>query len=415
MNPVTDPYPTGTDPSVGNSRDRASQSPSETEQRPPALIDVVIPAYNCAATIEAAVGSILAQTVRDIRVIVVDDGSTDATREVVQRMADVDARVHVLTQANSGIVDALNLGLDHCTAEYFGRHDGDDLAYPHRLETQLALLRALPDVVAVGAHARLIDGDGRPTGEYSRAPSPDTADARSVPAKEPYLLHPFLLARLAAVRGIGGYRHNFLAEDSDLYWRLQEVGGLVNIPEVLGDYRVHAGSTTSRSIARGRMNALFSELAAVSALRRRAGRPDIAFTRDFVAEVGRCDGIAQVFDVGGRLVDDDERRWLRIAMAAKLIDLSFIRRYALEADDCRFVRAAFDAGWTVLDAANRAANGERLTQAAKALIERGRLDLAHTIAPRRIYLRLAPRIAFRWLLPDSARRWAKRLVGRSAR
>jgi glycosyltransferase involved in cell wall biosynthesis len=371
-----------------------------------ALIDVVIPVHDCAATVGEAVASIQRQTVRDIRIVVVDDGSTDGTLDVVRQMAARDPRIHVIGKANGGIVDALNLGLSVCTAPYLARHDGDDLAYPERFERQLAYLAANPECVAVGAWARLIDADGRPTGEYS-------AQADAVPAREPYLLHPFLMARLAAVQAIGGYRHNLLAEDADLYWRLQEVGALVNLPETLGDYRVHTGSTTARSIARGRMNALFSEMAALSAMRRRRGRPDIEFTRAFVAEVTRCEGLPAVVAAGEAKVFDDERRWLRIAVAAKLIDLCFIRHYRLELDDCRFIRAAYDAGWGLLDVRGRVANTERLIRIAKALIEQGRIGLAAIVSPPRLYVRLLPRLAFRWLVPEGLRRKAKALAGRA--
>lgn len=379
------------------------------------VVDVVIPVFNCEATVAAAIDSICAQTVRGINIIVVDDGSTDGTLAVVRAIAAVDARVQVIAKSNSGIVDALNVGLSHCTATFVARHDGDDLAYPHRFEKQLAYLRAHPDCSAVGAHARLIDETGRPTGGFSRAPPPDEADPFHVPAREPYLLHPFLMARFAAIHAVGGYRHNMLAEDSDLYWRLQEQGGLHNLPELLGDYRVHGNSTTSRSIARGRINALFSELAAISAQRRRGGRPDLVFTAAFASHVGSLAGIEQVFAAGAECVEPAERGWLQIAMAAKLVELGFIRRYPLELEDCRFVRRAFDQGWGSLDAAGRASNAERLTQLAKRLVEQGQFASALAAIPTHLRARVTRRIAFRWLLPGVLRDRVKRIAGRATR
>ena len=109
---------------------------------PDALIDVLIPVFNAAKTIRGAVESIQAQTVSDIRIVVVDDGSRDETPAILSGMAEADPRIEVVTQeANGGIVDALNTGLSHFRAEFLARHDGDDLADRNRLAKQLAFLR----------------------------------------------------------------------------------------------------------------------------------------------------------------------------------------------------------------------------------------------------------------------------------
>ncbi|MGI4798685.1 MAG: glycosyltransferase family 2 protein, partial [Janthinobacterium lividum] len=95
-----------------------------------ATVDVLIPVYNGASTVESAIGSIQAQTIQDIRIIVVDDGSTDATAFILDRMAKADRRIVPVRRANGGIVDALNAGLAICTADLIARHDADDLAVP---------------------------------------------------------------------------------------------------------------------------------------------------------------------------------------------------------------------------------------------------------------------------------------------
>src|SRR5947209_575161 len=128
---------------------------------PSSRVDVVIPVYNAASTIESAIGSIQAQTVTEIRIIVVNDGSTDATRQIVQRLAAADHRLILVDQANCGIVDALNAGLRICHADMVARHDGDDLANPDRFEKQLDYLSRHPDCVAVSGATRHIDEAGR--------------------------------------------------------------------------------------------------------------------------------------------------------------------------------------------------------------------------------------------------------------
>ena len=184
----------------------------------PAITDVLIPAYNGAETIADSVRSIQQQTIAEIRIIVVDDGSTDMTPEIVATLATSDPRIKLIRKpSNSGIVDTLNLGLAQCTALYVARHDADDLAYPDRFAVQLAYLSSHPDCLAVGAAARRVDARGTPLGDYARMPPPELADPTWVPSREPYLMHPFLMVRREALMKVGGYRHAFHSEDTDLY------------------------------------------------------------------------------------------------------------------------------------------------------------------------------------------------------
>src|SRR5689334_14700000 len=92
-----------------------------------ARIDVLIPAYNAETTIESALASIQTQTIQDIRIIVVNDGSTDRTGEILEKLKSKDPRIEVITTVNGGIVDALNHGLQACSADYIARHDADDI------------------------------------------------------------------------------------------------------------------------------------------------------------------------------------------------------------------------------------------------------------------------------------------------
>lgn len=109
-------------------------------------VSVIIPAYNCEAYAGEAVGSALAQTYRDVEVIVVDDGSTDDTPDVLAAISD--PRLHVIRQPNRGISAARNAGLDAATGAYIAFLDADDRWLPTKLERQLRLMEAEPDVVA---------------------------------------------------------------------------------------------------------------------------------------------------------------------------------------------------------------------------------------------------------------------------
>src|SRR5262249_47690166 len=140
--------------------------------------------------------------------------------------------------------------------------------------------------------------------------------------------HPFLMVRRAAIEAVGGYRYVPNSEDSDLFWRLAEQGTLVNLPDVLGKYRVHTASISS-SIVSGRVMAIGSQLGALSALRRRGGREDIAFVRELPAVLKGAATLETMVAVARTLVGAEEIEHLRIAAAAKLMELARYRPYEL--------------------------------------------------------------------------------------
>lgn len=264
------------------------------------LIDMVVPVFNGAGTVQAAIESIQVQTLTNIRILVVDDGSTDDTPRLLAKMAAGDPRLQIMRQPNSGIASALNTGLAECRAEFVARQDADDLSDPQRLEYQLNYMRQHPECVGVSGAARLIDELGRFSGVVTRLLSPDlAADANWIPAKEPYLM-PFPMARLSALRAVGGYRYFIVSEDSDLYWRMQEHGRLHNMDVVLGEYRMHSTSISGSSIGNGRTMALSSQLAAISALRRRTGRVDLTFPKEAIPRYRAAASLAEIFELGCR-------------------------------------------------------------------------------------------------------------------
>lgn len=311
-------------------------------------VSVLVPAWNAAATLRPSLLSVLDQALPPLEVVVVDDGSTDATPAILAEMAAAEPRIRVLRQANGGIVAALNAGLPLCRGALIARHDADDLADPGRFARQAAWLAGHPDCVAVAGAYRLIDHAGRPVVRdgvaQCQAPAdPAAADPAWLPAIEPYLCHPFAMFRAAALRAVGGYRHVFNAEDSDLYWRLGERGRLVNLPELMGSYRLHDTSISARSIGSGRIMAVFSQLAALSARRRAAGRPDLAFPAQRRPAVLAAAGIEALLTLAGDGLEPWELDHLRAASAAKLLELAGYRPYELELADCRFIRSVLKA------------------------------------------------------------------------
>lgn len=305
------------------------------------LVDVLLPVYNGAATIAESVESLLAQTMTRLRILVVDDGSKDATPQILADLSRRDPRVVVITQPNGGIVEALNHGLSHVIAPFVARQDADDISFPDRLERQLAAFEANPGLVAISGSCIHIDGEGRETGTRYTIPDADAADSQSLPATEPYLLHPFLMVRAEAFAAAKGYRYVFHSEDTDLYWRLRETGGLKNFPEALGKMRLHAGSISNASLQNGRIMAVQSQLAAISACRRAAGREDLPFPRAALAEYRTAPNLEAMIAIAGRSLDEAERDYLRKAAAVKLLELASGRLYEVDDVDCGFVRGVY--------------------------------------------------------------------------
>jgi hypothetical protein len=311
-------------------------------------------------------------------------------------MAAGDSRVQVQRQPNSGIVPALNAGLAQCRAEFIARLDADDIAYPHRFEHQLAYLREHPECLAVSGAVQHIDEQGRFLGTVVRLRSPDAADANWLPAKEPYLIHSFLMARASALRAVGGYRYAVHSEDSDLYWRIQELGQMHNMEAILGEYRMHLSSISS-SISNARTMALSSQLSAISALRRRMGGTDLSFPKEAIASYRAAASLREIFKLGCHGLTTSETEHLEIAVAAKLLELADYRPYELELADCRFIGTALAKRMRTANAANKAELTRLTLKTAVRLFRKGLLKEALAIVPSSQYPRVTARLAKRFV------------------
>ena len=127
------------------------------------LVSVVVPAYNAAWSLDETLASVCAQTYRDIEVLVVDDGSTDATADVAAAWSQRDCRVRLIRKPNGGVASARNRGLREARGVYVAPIDADDLWAPDNVERQVAALEAAgPGACMAFAHTIFIDLDGRP-------------------------------------------------------------------------------------------------------------------------------------------------------------------------------------------------------------------------------------------------------------
>jgi len=138
-----------------------------TQQVATPLVSVIVPAYNAEKFIEKTLSSVLAQTYKNIEVLVVDDGSQDRTAEIIQSFAQIDRRVTLLQQQNAGVAAARNLAIQASRGEYIAPIDADDLWYPQNLEKQVScMLQAEPSVGLVYSWSVDIDEDELATGGF---------------------------------------------------------------------------------------------------------------------------------------------------------------------------------------------------------------------------------------------------------
>lgn len=212
-------------------------------------VSVLLPARNAAATVRAAAVSILRQTERDLSLVCVDDGSTDATVEVLARLAERDRRVRLLRGPGEGIPRALERGRAACDAEVIARMDADDVAHPRRLALQLAALAADPSLWALGGRVRLFPrrtlraGMVRYAAWLNQLTGPALVE-RDLLVEAP-LVHPAAAIRASALEAVGGWRDGDFPEDYDLWLRLAAAGGrLSNLPELVLDWREGSARAT---------------------------------------------------------------------------------------------------------------------------------------------------------------------------
>ncbi len=186
-------------------------------------VSVLIPAHNAELTVESAMSSMLGQTFSDFEIVVVDDGSTDSTALIFDSIAARDVRVRVIHTSKHGIIEALNTGIAECRGELIARMDADDISHPRRLETQVALMDARPDVSVCGTLVKmfprheLLGGLVRYEHWLNSLVTSDQI-ARDIFVESP-LAHPSVIMRRDELIAIGAYQDHGWAEDYDLWLR----------------------------------------------------------------------------------------------------------------------------------------------------------------------------------------------------
>lgn len=211
------------------------------------FVSVVIAAYNAEPFLCDLMESTLGQTHEDFEVVIVDDGSTDRTLELLREYEKRDDRVRVISQENQGASIARNRGIEAARADWIALMDADDTMEPNRLERQIAFIEEHPELHLAATMVIHIDADGR---EIGRSVPVLTRHEEVEAAKQRGDIIGFhqntVLMRRDVFQAVGGYRHEFWpGEDMDLWARIVYSGYRVLVqPEYLVRYRVHGSSAS---------------------------------------------------------------------------------------------------------------------------------------------------------------------------
>jgi glycosyltransferase involved in cell wall biosynthesis len=209
---------------------------------PGPLVSVLLPVSNAAGCVGEAIQSLLCQTLPDFEIVAVENGSTDATREILHAWAQRDGRIRLAWLPDAGLVAALNHGLSLARGAFIARMDSDDLSHPRRLELQLHHLRRNP---RTGLVSCLVRHAGDASAQAGYAAYVDWINTLETHERislhrfvESPLAHPSVMFRREIAERLGAWRHGPFPEDYDLWLRWLEGGvRMEKVPQFLLDWR----------------------------------------------------------------------------------------------------------------------------------------------------------------------------------
>lgn len=232
------------------------------------LITVLLPAYNAEAYICRAIDSILTQTFTDFELLVINDGSTDSTQRLVESYTD--PRIRLVNMAkNSGLINALNHGLDLANRKYLARMDADDVCLPTRLEKQFQFLEQHKDYIACGTS---IINFNTTSESYMQYPETNEQIKTALFFFERNICHPTVMIRREPLEKHKiRYRSDYTYAEDYVFWHeLAQIGKLYNIKEGLLRYYRHEDQVStkyypqqmaiSRNIVKGSLSTLWPDI-----------------------------------------------------------------------------------------------------------------------------------------------------------
>ena len=202
--------------------------------------------YNGSRYLQESVESILNQTFTDFEFIIIDDGSTDNTGEILTKYAESDRRIKLFqNEVNLGLTKTLNKGLKLARGKYIARQDADDISLPNRLQLQVDFLDAHPEVGALGSAVEFIDRQGSVLRQLEVPTDHETLQALLLVNN--YLWHSSMMIAAKQIQQIGGYDEKLVCtQDYDLWWRIGRHSHLATLANILLKYRLDNASAISK-------------------------------------------------------------------------------------------------------------------------------------------------------------------------
>lgn len=255
---------------------------------PTPAITVAMSVYNGERFLADAIESILTQSFRDFEFLIVDDGSTDSSADIITRFAQSDPRIRPIIRENRGLIASLNQMIQEARAPIIARMDADDIAAPTRFAQQFAYLQDNPDYGVVGSWSEDMGEDGKPMArEGADHPLRHRDMLVAIANGEQLICHPAVMYRRDVVRAVGGYHAAFRhCEDLDLWLRLASITHMGNIPQRLLRYRRYPTQVSARHSTEQQIG---TAIARIAWAEREAGRPDPTVSWDRLPPIDDLD------------------------------------------------------------------------------------------------------------------------------
>jgi glycosyltransferase involved in cell wall biosynthesis len=204
-------------------------------------VTALLPIKNGEKYVNRIMANVIECTNSGDEILVINDHSTDSTAQLLSKWESRYSRIKVINPEKSGLVNALNLGVEQAKNEWIARFDCDDMYRSDRLDQQISIIG--PRVVGIFSDYLIVDGDGRNLGLM---PSPISSTATRLSLwRNARTAHPSVIFHRDSVIRVGGYiESDFLAEDLSLWLRLSKVGELKSVPETLINYTLNPNSIT---------------------------------------------------------------------------------------------------------------------------------------------------------------------------